>query len=161
VSQLTCPRCGSEDLESYELTGHADGAVTCPYCPVEAASVDAASWTPDAAPLTEAEKAAAQALQDAYLDGMFDPADDASGIPDAARAVVAAVRPNLENDGAVKALTAAASEVETLTDALSITKGTNFTGAVSGLQRALSILRRRSTRFAALSLPTAEETPDA
>lgn len=98
MSQLTCPRCGSEDLESYELTGHADGSVTCPYCPVEAASVDAASWTADAAaPLSPAELAAAKALARDWnlrlADGIqrMVPSD----FTDEARAVVAAVRPIL------------------------------------------------------------------
>lgn len=112
--------------------------------------------------LTPAEQAAAEALARHfnlnYSDGI-ERHGTTNWTPEA-RAVVAAVQPIAENDGAVKALTAAASDIETLIDAFSNTKGKNFSGAISGLERALSVVRRRSSRLAAQSLsrPTSEET---
>ena len=92
MSQLTCPKCGSEDLEEYELTGHADGSVTCPYCPVEAASVDAASWSPD---LSDTEQAVVAVLTGESECTWHHGCDVEDCYGPRARTIVAAVRPIL------------------------------------------------------------------
>ncbi len=51
-------------------------------------------------------------------------------------------------EAAGKALLAAISNIETVIDALTVTKGANFSGAISGLERAKSILHSRAEQAA-------------
>jgi hypothetical protein len=98
--------------------------------------------------LSPAEQAAAVALARDWnlnrADGILrlGPADFAGE----ARAVVAGVRSLIEAEAAGKALVAAASDIDTVIDALTITNGHNST--IKGLERAKAIVHARAERAA-------------